>query len=263
MNNKEPTKLSESTQASQEELEANFDKLVRTSWNQHKTQFTEWWTKNSVEDRVRILNLVTNGTINSVNIYHSVIEPELNLKDLSEKPEVVVNLFKKYSKPNALEKDYKLLFKIYYGPDCPQKFILHQLKQFADCTIQTPDGEIFAPTANATNKHLQDLYGFIMTGEALCANVNALALGRKINSTRLISLIMDEFREEVLHKTKQKSISATYSVCQVCNAKVTKRCSACHTVGYCSRECQKKHWPEHKKVCKIHDKPNTGQTNLS
>jgi hypothetical protein len=28
------------------------------------------------------------------------------------------------------------------------------------------------------------------------------------------------------------------------------RCSGCRKVYYCSRECQVKDWPEHKKVCK-------------
>eukprot|EP00122_Pirum_gemmata_P007709 Pgem_evm1s7086 len=27
-------------------------------------------------------------------------------------------------------------------------------------------------------------------------------------------------------------------------------CSGCQTVHYCSKKCQKDHWPFHKKVCK-------------
>ena len=29
-----------------------------------------------------------------------------------------------------------------------------------------------------------------------------------------------------------------------------KRCSGCHATKYCSNRCQKKHWPEHKSLCK-------------
>ena len=29
-----------------------------------------------------------------------------------------------------------------------------------------------------------------------------------------------------------------------------KRCSGCHVTKYCSYHCQKKHWPEHKSLCK-------------
>ncbi|CAN0478200.1 unnamed protein product, partial [Ectocarpus sp. 8 AP-2014] len=28
-----------------------------------------------------------------------------------------------------------------------------------------------------------------------------------------------------------------------------KRCSQCHAVGYCSRECQKADWKKHRKAC--------------
>ena len=29
-----------------------------------------------------------------------------------------------------------------------------------------------------------------------------------------------------------------------------KRCPGCHATKYCSNRCQKKHWPEHKSLCK-------------
>jgi hypothetical protein len=32
-------------------------------------------------------------------------------------------------------------------------------------------------------------------------------------------------------------------------------CSGCMGVRYCSRVCQKKHWKQHKKVCKNNSKP--------
>jgi len=32
------------------------------------------------------------------------------------------------------------------------------------------------------------------------------------------------------------------------------KCTGCHVVRYCSAECQKRHWREHKKVCRPTDK---------
>lgn len=37
-----------------------------------------------------------------------------------------------------------------------------------------------------------------------------------------------------------------------------QRCSTCHVAYYCSRDCQKAHWPEHKKICKPGLSPSVG-----
>ena len=39
-------------------------------------------------------------------------------------------------------------------------------------------------------------------------------------------------------------------MCANCDAMANKKCAACKFVVYCSKECQKKHWPVHKTVCK-------------
>ena len=38
--------------------------------------------------------------------------------------------------------------------------------------------------------------------------------------------------------------------CAICDSSDSKFCSLCHSILYCSRECQKTDWPLHKKVCK-------------
>ena len=35
-----------------------------------------------------------------------------------------------------------------------------------------------------------------------------------------------------------------------CGEEALERCSVCAGAKYCGRKCQKKHWPEHKKLCK-------------
>lgn len=39
--------------------------------------------------------------------------------------------------------------------------------------------------------------------------------------------------------------------CDTCaDPEAKKKCSVCHMVAYCNEECQKMHWPVHKKECK-------------
>lgn len=49
--------------------------------------------------------------------------------------------------------------------------------------------------------------------------------------------------------------------CQVCKVQATLRCSACSSVPYCSRECQKIDWVTHKTLCV--KPPTTSKANLT
>ena len=42
--------------------------------------------------------------------------------------------------------------------------------------------------------------------------------------------------------------------CKVCSKEGTKRCGKCGCAYYCSADCQKSHWKEHKKVCGVAEK---------
>ncbi|KAH7911461.1 hypothetical protein BJ138DRAFT_1085554 [Hygrophoropsis aurantiaca] len=57
--------------------------------------------------------------------------------------------------------------------------------------------------------------------------------------------------------------------CVQCGRKTANQCSACHTVRYCSKECQKSHWRTHKPRCQafstsatISVKPTYGEHSL-
>jgi ankyrin repeat protein len=60
----------------------------------------------------------------------------------------------------------------------------------------------------------------------------------------LMKVLADRLKEYL----KPKKIELCYSL--KCSKEGTKKCSRCHTVYYCSLECQKSHWKRHKLVCK-------------
>ncbi|XP_051166640.1 uncharacterized protein LOC127284953 [Leptopilina boulardi] len=72
-----------------------------------------------------------------------------------------------------------------------------------------------------------------------------------------IKYVKEIFQNYFKDELKSKEIGAFYvNTCQTCHCldkleKRLKRCSGCHMISYCDTEHQAKHWPIHKKLCKI------------
>lgn len=62
-----------------------------------------------------------------------------------------------------------------------------------------------------------------------------------------VSTIKDE--AERIIKTR-KSFERKSGICAACGKFAWERCSGCMNVHYCTKVCQKRHWAEHKSVCK-------------
>ena len=88
------------------------------------------------------------------------------------------------------------------------------------------------------------------------------------NRTHIHKAMRDSNPQSFLHNIMKKSFEETHdevmdmldtylTMCAFCKKlppkdEVFSKCSRCKNVSYCSRECQKRDWSEHKKIC--HDK---------
>ena len=97
------------------------------------------------------------------------------------------------------------------------------------------------------NYSLQET-GIMMLGRAKVAGDN------KFSNNRVIP----EKAVEYL-----KTLDVLELVCNYCNdiaiREYFKKCAKCRRAAYCSKECQKKHWPVHKSVCKSAPKESCSQ----
>lgn len=103
-------------------------------------------------------------------------------------------------------------------------------------------------------------------GAGLCIGKERLmldlfqALDADSPECRLARLGLEEIEREAPSVVKEKKCSDApkESKCCVCETEgaALKRCSLCREVAYCTVACQRKHWPEHKLVCKRKGKKN-------
>ena len=75
----------------------------------------------------------------------------------------------------------------------------------------------------------------------------------KLYTNRQIDLSSCKDFDPTKIKAEMIGISKSDRKCSTCGhidiARKMKVCTGCKTYNYCNRECQKKHWSEHKKVC--------------
>jgi ankyrin repeat protein len=62
--------------------------------------------------------------------------------------------------------------------------------------------------------------------------------------------IAAEARTTLLDCAAHKFLQNTFKICNKCLSPGILRCGACKSMLYCSQECQKKDWPDHKVLCK-------------
>lgn len=68
---------------------------------------------------------------------------------------------------------------------------------------------------------------------------------RRLNSVYNFEL-MEILAETTSNSTERNGVN----VCGQCGIEAAQKCSKCMQVFYCTRECQVKHWPQHKVICR-------------
>ena len=86
-----------------------------------------------------------------------------------------------------------------------------------------------------------DVVKFLIRNGAHDTSFTGLHSGKSINVDDLANELGDQTLTDYVARKR----------CSVCNKLCKpKLCKGCMQVGYCSSACQKRDWPEHKKVCK-------------
>ncbi len=102
-------------------------------------------------------------------------------------------------------------------------------------------------------KYLIEKLDYTIIDAAYCKNFKSWPAG---DGYLMVCGVVDtEFIQQVLDTKKKFLLGVIAITCGNCNSKASQEnplllCSRCKQVRYCNRECQKKHWFQHKQECK-------------
>lgn len=116
----------------------------------------------------------------------------------------------------------------------------------------------------AGNNHSLTIYNFLkhLNYETIIAkgdlepidNKPAVYMGEKFSESELTSYFdkaLEVFSNNTINEVGLKVKSTAKLSCSVCNnTQNLSICSGCHNAWYCSTDCQRKNWKNHKPVCK-------------
>ncbi len=126
---------------------------------------------------------------------------------------------------------YDVLTKLLFSKEdgrllIPMKLIESQLKEDTGSPMSNLGAELVRRAKEGTAE--KSLFKYDNAGNYLGVEVNGKIMGP------------DELRK--IHRSKR---------CAACQNPSSSKCSGCHSVSYCSTDCQLQHWPTHKLQCSL------------
>lgn len=141
-----------------------------------------------------------------------------------------------------------------FANDVTRKMCNILLKRKVSPNIQNRFGAtpLFEPTMCG---HIDSIKILVEYGadSSLCDNdeTNCDKLARAYPNIQRLFARSNQVRCKIMRKEAKKKAGGSFRKCSLCEeSKGTMRCSACFIVWYCSRNCQRSHWAEHKVKCK-------------
>jgi hypothetical protein len=101
-----------------------------------------------------------------------------------------------------------------------------------------------------THKDEARLRDQLMSGQAVHGKLWIVYLAISSSVHTMLQGVLDEYKRKQSSIEKAHQTSAKHSLCDNCGEYAAKmnRCGQCKDRYYCSRDCQSKDWPAHKKV---------------
>ncbi|BGP02448.1 hypothetical protein NBRC10513v2_006093 [Rhodotorula toruloides] len=153
------------------------------------------------------------------------------------------------NKPNSVRATYKTN----ENPVVPPAFY-----NFSSGTILS-DSEAAIPKPSILHLTPQDLVPMFTPGDLVALDCTTLRKDEQVPSKEIRDLVCVKKGEEwttrwsTANKVVGKADPMIRTLCLGCGkydtANTRLRCTACRMVFYCSAECQRTHWPEHKHEC--------------
>lgn len=234
-------------------------------WSVNGADVTFSWQSLSCEQRKILLrrvspsmpNTPTDKYVGKQAVHGSLLlTPELNLQELCGNDNKLPRLMQNIACSSQIEDDFRDVAYVERLKDAkvlkkPAKLPKGVYTQFV--TLLPSDAHYGEVASVVREEGVELVRKMIEEGTATTPDVWIIVLERQISLLETLMRAANEIRSHCADNIECKF------GCLMCGRTDTQdggkllTCGGCHAASYCSRACQKAHWPEHKSLCKKRD----------